>query len=312
MGASCSVALVRAMAPLCRVQPGLCHETDQRDDRSTVADDVPPRGRNRLAIATIDDNLITMSEHPKIAVIACRVMEDEVAHVADELAQVAAVHLLDQGLHNEPDKLQTELQKAVELAEQDEQIDAIALVYGLCSRGIEGVTARRVPLIIARAHDCITLLLGCRHRYDEYVKANPGTYWYSPGWNKCHVPPGKQRYDQLRAKYVEDYGEDNADFLMETEQQWFASYDRATYVHLSIGVTDDDIQYTRDCADWLGWNYDQQQGDTQLLYDLLTGASDDDRFCVARPGEQFRMTADHRIIETIQHTPADNQETTNE
>ena len=39
-------------------------------------------------------------------------------------------------------------------------------------------------------------------------------------------------------EYCEKYGEDNAKFLMETEQQWHANYDRATYVDVDgIGAT---------------------------------------------------------------------------
>ena len=53
---------------------------------------------------------------------------------------------------------------------------------------------------------------GDKERYAEYVKQCPGTYWYSPGWNKCHIPPGKDRYDKLYQQYVEKYGEDDAQY----------------------------------------------------------------------------------------------------
>ena len=58
--------------------------------------------------------------------------------------------------------------------------DAVVMVYGLCGRATAGITARDVPVVIPRAHDCITLFLGSRARYSEQHENQPGTYWYSP------------------------------------------------------------------------------------------------------------------------------------
>ena len=236
---------------------------------------------------------------PRIAVITCAVLEDEVRHLARSLPQVMHIHVLEQGLHNEPPKLRSTLQEAITLVETTTSAQAIALGYGLCSRGIEGVTATHCRLVAARAHDCITLLLGDKDRYAAYVRDNPGTYWYSPGWNRCHVPPGPDRYHKLLQEYTQKYGAEDAGFLMETEQQWFKTYNRATYVDLSVGVTDRDLAYTRACADWLGWQYDRQHGDPGLMLALLSGAWDPERFLVLEPGTTFRMTANQNIIDAV-------------
>lgn len=235
---------------------------------------------------------------PVVAVITCAVLEDECRHYARSLPNVRHVEILQQGLHNEPPRLRTTLQEAVTRIESSfPDIDAIVLGYGLCSRGVEGVATARCRLVIARAHDCITLLLGSKERYARYVQAHPGTYWYSPGWNRHHIPPGRQRYELLRGQYVQKYGQDNADFLMEQEQTWFKTYNRAAYVELGVGVTQADLQFTRECARWLNWTFDHQRGDPQLLIDMLAGRWDEDRFVVLAPGQTIRMTADDRIIE---------------
>jgi hypothetical protein len=162
------------------------------------------------------------------------------------------LYKLPQGLHNDPPQLQRELQAMIERVEDETHVEFIVLGYGLCSRGTEGVKAKRAKLVMARAHDCITLLLGCRKRYADYASRFPGTYWYSPGWNRHHVPPGEQRYQILLRQYTEKFGADNAEFLMETEQHWFKTYDRATYVDIGVGVTEEDLAYTKACAEWLG------------------------------------------------------------
>ncbi len=258
-----------------------------------------PTGYHSTFVPGNPHNPITPAHMPKprTAVILCAVLDVEIRHFAREMPHIIHIETLEQGLHNEPDKLRATLQDSITRIEQKTAVEAIALGYGLCSRGAEGIRSARCKLVIPRAHDCITLLLGDKQRYAQYVQANPGTYWYSPGWNKHHLPPGKQRYDQLYHQYCQKYGEDNAKFLMEQEQLWMKSYNRATFVDLGVGVTDADLQYTRQCADWLGWSYDRQHGDPALLAALLAGDWDPDRFVVLQPGQTIRITADDKIIE---------------
>ena len=231
-----------------------------------------------------------------ISVITCDVLTDEVRHFCNGLPQVKEIRIIEQGLHNTPDLLRQRLQEEIHKAEDDATIDVIVLVYGLCSRGIEGISTRRCRLAVTRAHDCITLLLGSKERYAQYIAQHPGTYWYSAGWNRCHVAPGKERVDALRRQYLENYGEENADYLMEMEQDWMRSYNRATFVDLGVAASDADARYTKACADWLGWSYDEQQGDPQLLRDLLSGAWNAAQFLVLEPGETIRFTVDESIL----------------
>jgi len=238
-----------------------------------------------------------------IAVITCDVLTDEVRHFCKDFPQVKLIEVIEQGLHNTPDLLRQRLQETVSRVEENTAIDEIVLVYGLCSRGIEGVSTRRCRMAVARAHDCITLLLGSKERYAQYLQEHPGTYWYSGGWNRCHVPPGKERVERLRRDYVEAYGEENADYLMEMEQDWLRAYNLAAFVDLGVAATDADALYTKQCADWLGWNFDQQKGDPKLLRDLLSGEWDEERFLVLQPGETVRFTVDESILAA---TPCEN------
>src|SRR6266545_8337375 len=88
-----------------------------------------------------------------IACITCAVLELEVEHFLKGQTHVVHLEKLPQGLHNEPDRLRSELQLAVARIEQMQEVQAIVLVYGLCSRGVEGVTTKRCRLVIPRAHD---------------------------------------------------------------------------------------------------------------------------------------------------------------
>jgi hypothetical protein len=235
-----------------------------------------------------------MTENPpRTAIITCAVLETEIEHFAAGLPHIVRLAKLPQGLHLDPPRLRCELQAMIDLVEEECAPEAIVLGYGLCSRGTEGVRSRHAKLVIARAHDCITLLLGSKDRYADYVRNCPGTYWYSPGWNRHHVPPGERRYLLLLKQYEEQYGEDNAEYLMEMEQHWFNSYDRATYVDLGVSETKSDVAYTRECAQWLGWKFDRQRGSSELISDLLNCKWDESRFLVARPNSPVHSRRDH-------------------
>jgi hypothetical protein len=190
---------------------------------------------------------------PRVAVITCAVLEAEIEHFRRDLTNVVTISKLEQGLHNEPSRLRSKLQEAIDNIEAAHpETEVIVLGYGLCSRGTEGVTTKRCRLVMARAHDCITLLLGSNEHYAEYVRQNPGTYWYSVGWNKHALMPGQERYEKLRREYVEKYGEDNADYLMESEQHWFKTYNNAAFVELGVGDVEQQLAYTQRCAAWAG------------------------------------------------------------
>ncbi len=235
---------------------------------------------------------------PKTAIILCQVLEAEIEHFAADADHIVRIVQLEQGLHNEPNKLRQQVQAAVEEIERDTDAEVIVLGYGLCSRGTEGVFTQRCSLVIPRAHDCITLLLGGRKRYSEYVAKHPGTYWYSPGWIKHHLPPGPRRAEAIYCEYCEKYGEDNAKYLLETEQQWHANYDRATYVDVDgIGASPEDVEFTQECAKWLGWNFDRQAGDPKLIQQLVLGPWDLEHFVIIPPGQTICLTGDDRVID---------------
>ncbi len=260
-----------------------------------------PRPQGSQLRSDRDDG--TVPSRPKTAIVLCQVLEREIEHFVAQSDHVVRVEKLRQGLHNEPAKLRQEVQQWIDRIEADSAsgerpVEAIVLGYGLCSRGTEGVRAARSCLVLPRAHDCITLLLGSKEAYARYAAEHPGTYWYSPGWIEHHLPPGPDRAEAMFREYCDKYGEDNARFLMETEAQWHANYQRATYVDVEgIGSTEKDLAYTRNCAEWLGWEFDRQHGDAGLIRALVMGPWDEERFLVIPAGQTIRMTGDQQVIE---------------
>jgi hypothetical protein len=203
---------------------------------------------------------------------------------------------LDQGLHCTPDVLRTKLQQAIDEVPASPVYDAVLIGYGLCSNGIEGVVARDKPLVVMRGHDCITFLLGSKEKYREYFDSHPGTYWYSPGWIDTGGQPSKERYELTLQYYIDKYGQDNAEYLMEMEQGWFKNYNNAAYVDFGFVNSEEYKEYTKRSADWLKWGCDILTGDPNLIKDFFDGNWDNERFLVVQPGKTIVASHDDKIL----------------
>ncbi len=236
----------------------------------------------------------------KYKIISCKVMWRELCYFASKSKNSFDFQFLPYGLHGEPKELHKEVQKAIDQTEDD--YDAILLGYGLCSNGLENIIARDIKLVIAKGHDCITHFLGSKEKYKEYFDANPGTYWYSPGWIENHIPPSKERYELNYKDYLEKYGEDNAQYLMEIEQKWFNEYTTAAYIDLGVGNTTEYEKYTKECAKYLEWKYDRLEGDSSLIKNFVNGIWDKDSFLIVEPGYMIKATNDENILKIVQST----------
>jgi hypothetical protein len=217
------------------------------------------------------------------------------------------VQLLERGLHNTPAVLRGRLQGQIDTA-ASQGYDAIVLAYGLCGQATAGLVARGVPLVIPRAHDCITLFLGSRARYNEQFLSQPGTYWYTLDYlerrqdSSASLALGLGSDTDLRAvyeEYVQKYGKDNADYLMEVMGAWQSHYQRAAYIDLGIG--DGSLVETQAQAEASrrGWAFERMVGDLVLIRRLIQGDWGDGEtgdFLILQPGQALSMTYDDNII----------------
>jgi len=223
----------------------------------------------------------------RIKFIVCKVLQKEAYYCAGRSCNTVDIVLMPQGLHEEPDNLRAEAQKALNETSdiQGNVYDAIVLGYGLCSNGIVGLSAK-IPFVVPRAHDCITLLLGSKEKYKEYFDSHRGVYWYSPGWIETNTQPGKERHERILGEYREKYGDDNAEYLMETEQNWMKEYSVAAYIDWRLTNTDKYKEYTKDCAEFMRWKYDELTGDPGLIQRLIDGQWSEDEVLVVKPGQK--------------------------
>jgi len=224
----------------------------------------------------------------RLQFIACKVLQKEAYLCAARSKNTVDVVLMEQGLHLYPDKLRNEVQKSLDRTSdiQGRNYDASLLGYGLCSNGIMGLSAK-IPIVVPRGHDCITLLLGSKEKYREYFDSHRGVYWYSPGWIETSTQPGKERYERTLREYKEKYGQDNAEYLMNMEQNWMKEYSWATYIDWGFANSQEEKEYTKRCAEYLGWKYDELKGDQGLMQRFVDGVWNENEFLIIRPGEKI-------------------------
>jgi hypothetical protein len=216
---------------------------------------------------------------------------------------IVDIRLFRRGLHNDPADLYARLQTEIDGVDGT-RYDAIVMAYGLCGKATAGLTARNTPLVIPRAHDCITLFLGSRDRYQDQFESFPGTYWYAldyverddgTGGSLALGAGSETDLNAVYDEYVRKYGQDNADYLMEVMGAWQQHYQRAALIDMGIGdITAVEASAQADAAR-RGWDFERIAGDMVLVHSLLSGDWTDD-FLVLQPGEQVAMTYDHGVI----------------
>lgn len=241
----------------------------------------------------------------KLYAICCEAVARECYRAAAFSKHAATISVKDFGLHNEPDKLRAAIQEEIDRASATGKYQYIILGYGLCSRGTAELVARDVPLVIPRAHDCITIFLGSKERYQEEFSGHPGTYYYSAGWverKEGEVDQGGFTIVQDAARgerfkeYVEKYGEENAAFLMEQESQWLSHYNRAAFIDMGLGDVDFYRHFTQHVAQEHGWSYEELAGDMRLADLLFSGDWDPADFLIVQPGQHTTEDVTSGII----------------
>lgn len=250
----------------------------------------------------------------RLKCLGCEVLARPIYLCAAHSPHIVDVELFQRGLHNHPADLRHRLQAQVD-ASAGQGYTATVIAYGLCGQATAGLTARDTPLVIPRAHDCITLFLGSRQRYQDQFENYPGTYWYAQDYierddgSGSALAMGSGTDTDLQAvygEYVEKYGKDNADYLMEVMGAWQSHYRRAVFIDMAVGDGSAVAEKARAEAARRGWAFERLAGDLVLIRRLLSGDWQDD-FLILQPGQSAAMTYDERVIACALPPPNPNE-----
>ena len=100
----------------------------------------------------------------RLKLISCDVLYREMCAAVARSPHQVDLEFLPKGLHDRKTcEMLDEIQKMVDRVDP-EQYQGVLLGYGLCGNGLAGLTARSIPVVLPRAHDCISRRLRARSR----------------------------------------------------------------------------------------------------------------------------------------------------
>jgi hypothetical protein len=239
-----------------------------------------------------------------LTLIACEIAKTEFDHVIGKSSNRIATDYLEQGHHNDVVRGRLAIQERIDLADKGD-CEAILLGYALCNNMLAGLQARSKPLVIARAHDCITWFLGSKECYTSEFEANPGTYYYTAGWLSVVRPHNQIGQSSSAsgvwvsgeyAELVEQYGEDNAAYLWEVANGWIKNYRYGAYISMPGADHARYRQQVQEICARNSWEYKEIEGNLDLLQRWVDGDWNRKDFLVVKPGQKVSATFDSKII----------------
>jgi hypothetical protein len=226
--------------------------------------------------------------------IACNVFQREACACIARAPHVVDVDFMELGEHARPDQLRALLQARIDAAEQaPRRYDAVLLLFGLCGNAGVGLMARQTPLVLPRAHDCATILLGSRSAFQQHFADNPSQGFSSSGYldrgdyflRKPEEGGGVAEGDSY-AELVKQHGEENARYVWEALHPNRPGDDQAVFIRMP-GIEDSrHLARFRVQAEATGKQCVELAGDLRLIAALLEGHWDESEFLVVPPGYQ--------------------------
>jgi hypothetical protein len=252
----------------------------------------------------------------RLKLISCGVFHREVCDALRRCPHDVHPEFLPMGLHDlGAAGMRPWIQDTIDRVPEN-SYHAILLAYALCGNAFDGVMARHTPLVLPRAHDCITLFLGAAERYLHYIQQNPGTFFRTSGWierrsapaDPAQLPARSDAGPALRAPFgqpsgadwtyealVGRYGEEDAAFLDE-ELNRRQHYRKLAFIEMGVEPDDSFELASREEAERRCWEFEKVAGDMSLLQALLNGDWAAERFLVVPPGARVMATFDARIV----------------
>lgn len=238
----------------------------------------------------------------KLRAIACEIFYRELCAAASRSVNQVDLAFMPKRLHDIGAKAMSErLQAAID--ETDPEIyDAIVLGYGLCNYGVIGLHSSRLPMAIARSHDCIGLFMGSTERYLRYFHSKPGTYFKTSGWiergeegdwSQLSIRGIDSSFEEFKARY----GEDNARYLSEALGGLTAHYTNCAYIRMGVEPDERFELKAGEEAMNKGWSFETLEGDLSWLQRLLDGEWNHNDILTLQPGETIAADYGEAIIQ---------------
>ncbi|MFZ7130944.1 MAG: DUF1638 domain-containing protein [Eubacteriales bacterium] len=210
----------------------------------------------------------------KDLLVACETIKDEVLKVVEKNHFLDDIIWMDGMLHNNPDLLRSELQKAIH---ENTSYDHILFAYGNCGNALVGLYSEGSDLIIPATADCISMLL---HDSEEIQTIRKNTYFFTKGWIE-----GEKSLIVEYEHCMKKYGEKRTKTIFES---LLKHYKNLMFIDCEAYPSEKYISTTKDFAKKAGLEMVLQRGNLTLLEKLITKLWDHD-FILISKGEQVEF-----------------------
>lgn len=189
--------------------------------------------------------------------------------------------------HNNPDELAEEIQKNIDLITD---ADEILIMYGLCGNALLKIKPRKLPLVLLRAHDCCSILMGSKARFLEHFGHRLSQRWSCESYELEEMNNYIEKSLEFQ-KMVNEYGYDNAHYVYSLlypkneGKTVYISFDSDNDHKKILELSDNQIEIIK--------------GDSSLIEKLLSDKVIDEVLKLY-PGESIEPIYDH--IEVISKT----------
>lgn len=232
--------------------------------------------------------------------LACETFTREICACMADMPHVIDLEFTAIDSHDQPDALRKLLQENIDAVEQScREYDSILLCYGLCGNATAGLVARSTQLVIPRAHDCCTILLGSKYLFKQHFEKCPSQAFFSRGHIEHNSPTHihhlwTRDLEEQMAVFTKLYGQENASYLLKAANP--PCTDKLVYVNIKPTESGECILQCREKAAKENKEYVQLEGSLSLIRNLMSGNWYAEDFLVVKPGKKISGVYDWDII----------------
>jgi hypothetical protein len=249
----------------------------------------------------------------RLKLIACEVFTREICFCMADTPHSIDMEFTAIASHDRPAAMRKLLQDKIDAANASgRDYDAVLLCLGLCGNATIGLTSRSAQLVIPRAHDCATILLGSKKRFKKHFERMPSQPYLSRGHMEhetlCDIRSlwAKDARTQ-KAEYAKRFGEDNAAAIFDVMNPHLAHSpaNKVVYIDIPQTASDECLAAAKDKAEKDGAEFVRLKGGLHLIQNLMEGNWYPEDFLVVKKGMSIAGEYDwDSVVSAVRQEPA--------